>query len=117
MIKRILFFMLLTSIASATDILLTWDLPTEREDGSKIESIDRFNLYQTIGNVLQGVVEIPAGATSFQLSEVETGIHTFAISIVELGQEGALSNPISVNVTDKVIAKAGKMILTIQVVE
>jgi len=117
MIKRILFLMLLTSVVNATDILLTWDIPTEREDGSKIEQIDRFNLYQTVGNVLQGVVEIPAGATSFQLSEVKTGIHTFAISTVEFGQEGALSDPISVNVNQKIISKVGKIVFTIQVIE
>ena len=103
--------------ASATDILLSWEIPTEREDGSQIQQIDRFNLYTTINNVLQSVVEVPGNATSFQLSEVETANYTFQISTVELGQEGALSDPISVNIPDKIVAKAGKMILTIQVIE
>ena len=109
--------MLLTSMASATDILLTWDKPLEREDGSQIETIGRFNLYTTIDNVLQDVNEIPGDALSFQLSEVETGNYTFQISTVEFEQEGALSDPISVNISDKIIAKAGKILLTIQVVE
>ena len=109
--------MLLTSMANATDILLTWDLPTEREDGTQIESIDRFNLYQTIGVGLPSLIEIPAGATSFQLSEVQTGTHTFQISTVELGQECAKSDPVSVNISEKVIAKASKILLTIQVIE
>ena len=117
MIKRILLLMLLTSVANATDIVLTWDLQTEREDGSKIEQIDRFNLYSSVNNVLQSVVEIPASATSFQLSEVETGIHTFYISIVEFGQEGALSDAVSININEKVIARASKILLTIQVIE
>ena len=117
MIKRILFLMLLTSMASATDILLTWDKPLEREDGSQIETIGRFNLYTTIDNVLQDVNEIPGDALSFQLSEVETGNYTFQISTVEFEQEGALSDPISVNISDKIIAKAGKILLTIQVIE
>ena len=109
--------MLLTSMASATDILLTWDKPLEREDGSQIETIGRFNLYTTIDNVLQDVNEIPGDALSFQLSEVETGNYTFQISTVEFEQEGALSDPISVNISDKIIAKAGKILLTIQVIE
>ena len=113
MIKRILFLMLLTSIANATDILLTWDLPTEREDASKIEQIDRFNLYSTINNVLQDVIEVPGDATSFALPEIQTGSYTFQISTVEFGQEGTKSDPISVNVTEKVIAKASKILLTI----
>ena len=109
--------MLLTSMASATDIVLTWDKPLEREDGSQIETIGRFNLYTTIDNVLQDVNEIPGDALSFQLSEVETGNYTFQISTVEFEQEGALSDPISININDKIIAKAGKILLTIQVIE
>ena len=109
--------MLLTSIANATDILLTWETPTGREDGSQIETIDRFNLYTTIDNVLQSVIEVPADSTSFQLPEVETGNYTFQISTVEFGQEGALSDPIGVPITDKIIAKASKILLTIQVIE
>ena len=118
--------MLLTSVASATDIVLTWDKPLEREDGSQIETIGRFNLYTTIDNVLQDVNEIPGDALSFQLSEVETGNYTFQISTVErydypdkpsVYLEGSLSDPASVNITGKIIAKAGKILLTIQVVE
>ena len=86
MIKRILFLMLLTSVVNATDILLSWGLPTEREDGSQIETIDRFNIYSTVNNVLQDTIEVPAGATSFQLPEVAPGNYTFQISTVELGQ-------------------------------
>ena len=103
--------------AYATDILLTWNLPTEREDGSQIQKIDRFNLYQTVNNVLQSTIEISGDSTSFQIPEVETGSHTFQISTVEFGQEGAKSDPVSVNVTEKIISKAGKIVLTIQVME
>jgi len=113
----LLILLLFTSMAKATDILLTWGKPAEREDGSQIQSIDRYNLYTTIDNVLQDAVEIPGNATSFQLSQVKAGNYTFQISTVEFGQEGALSDPVSLNVLDKVIARASKMILTIQVVE
>jgi hypothetical protein len=129
MIKQILFLMLLTSIANATDILLTWETPTERKDGSAIETIDRFNLYTTIDNVLQSAIEVSATATSFQLPEVEAGTYTFQISTVErhighldadgnvLTIEGALSDPVSVNIADEIIAKPAKFILTIQAIE
>ena len=113
-IALILFFPVL---ANATDILLTWNLPELREDGSQIEQIDRFNLYTTRDNVLQSTIEVPAGATSFQLPEVAPGNYTFQISTVESGQEGAKSDPISININDKIIAKAGKILLTIQVIE
>jgi len=115
----LLMLLLLTSMANATDIVLTWDKPLEREDGSQTETIGRFNLYTTIDNVLQDVNEIPGDALSFQLSEVEAGNYTFQISTVERYDyldkpteylEGALSDPISVNITDKIIAKASKMI-------
>ena len=103
--------------AYATDILLTWDLPLEREDGSQIQTIDRFNLYQTVNNVLQSTIQVSGDSTSFQIPEVATGSHTFQISTVELGQEGALSDPVSLNIEEKVIAKAGKIRLTIEVIE
>ena len=47
----IAFLLLFPVIANATDILLTWNLPELREDGSKIEQIDRFNLYTTRDNI------------------------------------------------------------------
>jgi len=111
------FLLIISFAANAADILLTWEPPTEREDGSQIEQIDRYNLYTTFNNVLQDVNEIAGDATSFQLSEVEAGTYTFQISIVEFGQEGLLSDPISLNINDKIIAKAGKIIVTVQVVE
>jgi hypothetical protein len=129
MIKRILFLMLLTSVVNATDILLTWETPAEREDGSQIETIDRFNLYTTIDNVLQSVIEVSGDSTSFQLPQVKAGNHTFQISTVErhighldadgnvLTIEGALSDPVSVNIADEIIAKPAKFILTIQAIE
>jgi len=104
--------MLFCLSAHATDILLTWETPTEREDGSQIQTIDRYNLYRTVNNVLQNNIEVSADAISFTIPEVQSGIHTFQISTVELGQEGALSDPISVTVFDKVIAPPAKMTIT-----
>ena len=117
MIKRILLLMLLTSVANATDIILDWTTPELREDGTQIETIDRFNLYSSVNNVLQSVVEIPANSTSFQLPEVAPGNYTFQISTVELGQEGALSDPVSLQINEKIISRIGKIKVTIEAVE
>ena len=72
-------------------IELTWDLPELREDGSKIEKIDRFNIYIYFNDVLQNTIEVAGDVISYQLSEVETGNYSFQISTVEDGQEGKLS--------------------------
>ena len=109
--------LLFTSAALATDIQLTWDKPLEREDGTAIETIDRFNLYTTIDNVLQDVIEVSGDATGFQVLDVKAGNYTFQISTIEYGQEGALSDPVSLNIEEKTIAKAGKIRLTIEVIE
>ena len=72
-------------------IELTWDLPELREDGSKIEKIDRFNIYIYFNDILQNTIEVSGNATSYQLLEVETGNYSFQISTVEDDQEGQLS--------------------------
>ena len=114
---KFIFLMMLSFAVSATDIQLTWDLPTEREDGSAIEAIDRFNIYQTINNGGSTILEVASTGTSYQISDVETGNYTFQISTVEAGQEGALSDPISVNVLPVVVSKPIKMILSIELIE
>tara|TARA_R110002074_G_scaffold119_2_gene485 strand:+ start:526 stop:894 length:369 start_codon:yes stop_codon:yes gene_type:complete len=114
---KFIFLMMLSFAVSATDIQLTWDLPTEREDGSQIESIDRFNLYQTFNNGGATILEIGSTVSSYQIPNVETGNYTFQISTVEAGQEGALSDPISVNIQPVVKYKPIKMILSIELIE
>jgi hypothetical protein len=115
--KRIIFLMLFCSLANATDILLTWDRPTVREDGSPIEQIDSFKLYRFMNNASLPVIDIMWDATSYQLTDVEPGSYTFQISTVEFGQEGAQSDPVSVNVDEKVTARIGKIKVTIEAVE
>ena len=114
---KFIFLMMLSFAVSATDIQLTWDLPTEREDGSEIASIDRFNLYQTFNNGGSVIIEVDPASTSYQILDVETGNYAFQISTVEAGQEGALSDPISVNVLPVLTSKPIKMILSIELIE
>ena len=111
---KVLILMFFSFQVVASDIFLTWDIPTGREDGSTIQTIDRFNIYQTFNNGGTVIVEIDPASNSHQISNVEAGIYTFQISTVETGQEGALSDPISINVTQ---SKPVKIMLTVELVE
>ena len=110
---KFLLLMFVSVSVFATDIQLTWDLPELRNDGSKIETIDKFNLYQTTNNGSQVLIEVQADTTSLTLSDVSQGSHTFQISTVEAGLEGNLSDPITVNVTT---SKPVKIVLTVEII-
>ena len=114
---KFLFMMALSAGAMGSDIALKWDLPTEREDGSRIESIDMLKIYQTINNSDVSVIEVDSASTSYQAHDVEVGLYTFQISTVEDGQEGALSDPISVNVSPVLKSKPIKMLISIELIE
>jgi hypothetical protein len=100
--------------AYATDIELTWQTPTEREDGSAITAIDRFNIYHSVDNVVQEPIEVQANAINHTLVDVASGSYTFQISTVESGLEGELSDPVNVDVAQ---SKPVKIELTVRVVD
>ncbi len=102
--------------AIAADIELTWTSPTEKEDGSAITSIDRFNLYYSIDNVVQNAIEIQADANSYTLVDVAQGAHTFQISTVSEGLEGEASSPITVSVSENA-SKPVRIELTVRVID
>jgi len=108
------------SILNAQSIELTWAKPELREDGTQIQSIDRFNIYHTFDNVVQDSIEISADDTSYTLSEAEEGTHIFQISAVEDGQEGGRSPAASALVLapiEVIISKPSYPPLTVRVVE
>jgi hypothetical protein len=120
MIKQILFLMILTSVVNATDILLTWETPTEREDGSAIETIDRFHIYQTTNDGSQNVYEADATSTSYQILDVQEGSYSFQISTVEDAHEGSKSPPIPLSIIPPiqiVISKPSYPTLTVKVID
>jgi hypothetical protein len=78
------------------DIALSWELPTKREDGSALNTIDRFNLYQTFNDGSTIIIEVESTATSLTLANVAAGSYHFQISTVSEGIEGAKSPPITV---------------------
>jgi len=116
MIRLLLGFgiLVVSSILSAQSIELTWVKPELREDGSAIESIDRYNIYYSINNVVQDTVEVEADATDYTLVDVAQGSHTFQISTVEDGLEGDVSGPVNVDVST---SKPVKIELTVRVVD
>ena len=101
---RFIFLMLLSFAVSAADIRLTWVQPELREDGSAIETIDRFNIYQTFNNSSTTIIEVDSDLSSYEVLDAETGSYTFQISTVELGREGQKSDPITATIAPASIA-------------
>ena len=113
-ISLLLALLVFSTVSLAADIQLTWDIPTEREDGSTIQEIERYNLYYTVNNVLQDVIEIDASANTYTIQDIEIGTHILQISTVESGLEGDLSNPVALSTSN---SKAVKILLTIELIE
>ena len=104
----------------ARSIELTWVTPEVREDGTAIQSIDRFNIYHSIDNVIQDSVEVPATDISYTISEAQEGVHTFQVSTVEAEQEGEKSPAISALILapiEIVISKPAYPTLTVRVID
>ena len=121
MIKFIFLMMFSAQLLAAT-IELTWDLPEFREDGTAIETIDRFNIYQTSDDGSQNVYEVGSTSTSYQIFNVEEGAYSFQISTLEAGQEGEKSDPLPVIVSPPTVSPPQKITisgnnLTIEVIE
>ena len=112
--SSIILLLLFSTVSTAADIQLTWGTPTEREDGTAIQEIQGYNLYYTLNNVLQDVIEVDALANSYLIQNISTGIHTFQISATEAGQEGQISNPYTLSTSTE---KTVKILLTLELIE
>ena len=112
--SSIILLLLFSTVSTAADIQLTWGTPTEREDGTAIQEIQGYNLYYTLNNVLQDVIEVDASANSYTIQNISTGNHTIQISTVEAGSEGDLSDPVTVSTST---SKPVKILLTVEIVE
>lgn len=107
-------FLVFSSFVSAADIQLTRDIPTEREDGSQIQSIDKFVIYYSVDNVSQSTIEVDPLLSGYTIPDVAEGSHTFQISTIAGGLEGTASDPVNVDIT---ASKPIKIELTVRVVE
>ena len=92
---------IMTSMAFAASITLTWVAPTQYIDGTPlpIANIKQFNVYWgTSAGVYPNSVSVTSGiqsAMTYTLSSFATGTYYYAISAVEAtGIEGAKSAPI-----------------------
>jgi hypothetical protein len=93
-------------------IKLTWEAPTEREDGTAIAQIDRYDIHHTANNVFQGIIQVQAPSVEHYLVDVAAGNHTLTIRAVEGDVLGIMSSPATATILQ---AQIGPMTLTIQV--
>jgi hypothetical protein len=113
--KRLLTAFVLWGFASgayASDILLTWTAPTEREDGTAIAQLDRYDIHHTVNNVVQDLIQVEANAVDFTLADAAQGTHTFLIRAVEGGVTGKYSDPAQASIIQ---AQIGPITVTIEV--
>lgn len=106
----LLALLVLSSITLAADIQLTWDTPTEREDGSTIQEIERYNLYYTLNNVLQDTIQIDALSNTYTIQDIEVGTHIIQISTVADSLESKLSDSKTIILSD---SKPVKILVTV----
>ena len=109
---KFIILMLLSFSVSAQTIQLSWDAPTEREDGSSIESIDNFNIYQSFENATSTLIEVDASLSTYEILDAAYGSYTFQISTVEAGQEGEKSDPLTVTVYAPTISPPQKITIS-----
>lgn len=80
--------------AQLVTIAISWDKPTELEDGTALKTIDRFNIYYDFNGVFQDVIEVEADSVMYTLADVAAGSYSFQISTVSNGVEGKKSDAV-----------------------
>lgn len=80
----LLFSTISTALPTTQCIELTWTAPTEREDETPIQAIEKYNLYHSLDDILLPSLEINATATTYTTCNVPTGVHIFQITTTEL---------------------------------
>jgi hypothetical protein len=78
--KKLLFLLLIPSLSWGAEISLSWDAPTQFDDGSplSIAEIKQYRFTYTIDGVVQPDIFAPNTATSLSLSTNVKGSHCFA---------------------------------------
>lgn len=111
-------FFAFISVATAGGALLSWDIPTERVDGTPVE-LSGFRVYHTTvkGGLLQlhSEISIP-DATQYEFTDLQLGEHFFAVKAVDTN---GLASDFS-NIASKVItadSPPGAPVLTPTTVE
>lgn len=106
--------LVLSTISVATDLKLNWVKPELNQDGTAIQEIEKHNLYYTINNVLQDIIEVSALSDSYTIQNIKAGTHTLQVSTVADGTESELSTPKTVILSN---SKPVKIHLTVEIIE
>ena len=109
-----LVLLFLSTTLLAESIRIAWSTPTEREDGTTIQEIEKYNLYYTHNNVLQAPIEVDASANTYTRQNLQQGSHTFQLTSFEDGLESELSDAYTMSTS---ISKPVKIVLTIELIE
>lgn len=111
---RIIVLWLLAFAAHAADIELSWTPPTVDTNGNNLAVIDGYSIYYSVNNTPQPVINVSGTSSSYTLSDVVSGSHTFQITGIANGLEGEKSDPINVSTE---AGKPVKIELTVRVVK
>lgn len=98
------------------DITLTWDAPTQREDGSDLplSEIDGYKLYHSVDGGTEEITNVPSSTNSYVFVDVVYGLHTFSISTIAQGLEGNKSAGFQTTVIEVVEPKSPVMVRIIK---
>ena len=106
----VLALVLFSTVTWSKCIQLDWTAPTEREDETAIQAIEKYNLYYTNQDSVLSIVEIDGAAITYSTCSIQTGTHIFQLATVEDSQEGEKSDLLSITWTGNAPPK--KMIIT-----
>ena len=93
--------LLIPSITIADSIVLTWDIPTQRTDGSALAAseIDGYVIKQWQNGDKQLDIVIDGSLTlETTLPDIQSGSYIFSIATTSQGQTGPDSDPVSVTI-------------------
>lgn len=104
--KKFLVLMLFASGAMAQGVVtLSWVPPSEYEDGSALNPVTGLSGYRIYVDGA-GVATAPNTASTYQVTGLSFGTHSFAVSALATnGQESELSNVVSRAIVDNRVPK------------
>lgn len=102
---------MLSCAVSAVD-QLAWEKPEVREDGSKIEAVEKYILYHWYEGVLQPIIEIDSDSLTYSDPDRRIGAHVYEIATSEAGRVGRKSDPVSYCMQPE--STAIKLLLTLE---
>lgn len=102
---------MLCNLASAADVVLTWDAATKRQDGTLITGTKTYRLYETVGTVAKPAITLPGDTLKHTILNVTPGQYSYQISTVEGTNEGPKSDAVSV----LILSHPAKMIIFVDV--